>query len=357
MITKCKIAVMKGMVIIMLTNEIKLQNILEKAINGESPNKEQCAYLLTFSEKSIEASLIRAVANEVMRKKSDNSAIILGQIGVDVSECTGGCKFCTFGEGHTKFIPKRLTEEELHEKISGFCDKDDLYGLFLMTMHDYDLNVFLNSVKMAKSIVHPTTKIWSNVGDTDLDTFKEMKKAGVEGVYHVCRIGEGVDTNLKPEDRMKTMQNALDAGLMLYTCCEPVGPEHTPEQLVDNMFIGIELGCTQHAAMRRVAVSGTPLAKYGQISNLRLAQIVAVVALASFTVPSMTYCGVHEPNEQAYISGANMITAETGANPRDNSDDTSKNRGMDMADCRNMLIESGFDYIRRGDESKIPLVL
>lgn len=341
----------------MLTTEIKLQSILEKAINGESLSKGECKYLLTFSEKSLEASLIRATANEVMRKKSDNSAIILGQVGVDVSECTGGCKFCTFGEGHTKFIPKRLTDEELHKKISDFCDRDDLYGLFLMTMHDYDLNVFLNSVKMAKSIIHPSTKIWSNVGDSDLDTFKEMKKAGVEGVYHVCRIGEGVDTNLKPEDRMKTMQNALDAGLRLYTCCEPIGPEHTIDQLVDNMFIGIELGCTQHAAMRRVAVPGAPLARYGQISNLRLAQIVAVVALASFTTPTMTYCGVHEPNEQAYISGANIITAETGANPRDNTDDTSKNRGMDMADCRKMLLEAGFDYIRRGDESKIPLNL
>ena len=123
------------------------------------------------------------------------------------------------------------------------------------------------------------------------------------------------------------------------------------------MFIGIELGCTQHAAMRRVAVPGSPLAKYGQISELRLGQIVAVVALASYTAPNMTHCGVHEPNEIAYVSGANIVTAETGANPRDKTSDTSKNRGMDMDDCRKMLLECGFSYIRRGDESKIPLNL
>ncbi len=339
----------------MLITNNKLMGILEKALHNEAPSKDECKYLLSFEEAGLEAAMIRSVADEVMRKKSDNSAIILGQVGVDVSECKGGCKFCTFGEGHTKFVPKRLTDEELHSKINDFCDEDDLYGLFLMMMHDYDLNVLLNSVAMAKSIIHPTTKIWANVGDSDIDAFKEMKKAGVEGVYHVCRIGEGTDTNLKPEDRIKTMQNALDAGLKLYTCCEPIGPEHTIDIIVDNMFIGIELGCTQHAAMRRVAVPGAPLAKYGQISELRLGQIVAVVALASFTTPSMTYCGVHEPNEIAYISGANIITAETGANPRDNTSDTSKNRGMDMADCRKMLLECGFKYIRRGDESKIPL--
>lgn len=341
----------------MFTKETRLLTILDNAFNGQSPNKEECKYLLGFDEVSIESSLIRTTANEIMRKKTDNSAIILGQVGVDVSQCTGGCKFCTFGEGHTKFAPKCLTDEELYEKISGFNDKQDMYGLFLMTMQDYDLGVFLNSVKVAKSVVSSETQIWSNVGDTSLDTFKEMKKAGIDGAYHVCRIGEGKDTNLKPEDRIKTMQNAVDAGVKLYTCCEPIGPEQTIDEIVDNMFIGIELGCTQHAAMRRVAVPNTPLAKYGQISELRLGQIVSVVALASFNTKTMTYCGVHEPNEIAYISGANIITAEAGANPRDNEKDTSKNRGMDMQDCRTMLLESGFKYIRRGDESKIELTL
>lgn len=341
----------------MLIKDKKLLAVLEKAINGESPNKEECQYLLEFDEVSLEASWIRSAANEIMRKKNDNSAIILGQVGISVSSCAGGCKFCTFGEGHTAFTPFCLTDEEIHQKISSFRDKDDLYGLFLMTMHDYDLQQFLDAVRMAKSIIHPSTKIWSNVGDSDIDAFHEMKKAGVEGVYHVCRIGEGRDTSLKKEDRIKTMENVLDAGLRLYTCCEPIGPEHTPQELVENMFLGIELGCTQHAAMRRVAVPGAPLFKYGQISELRLAQIVAVVALASFTAPAMTYCGVHEPNELAYVSGANIITAEAGANPRDNTADTSKNRGMDMNDCRKMLLECGFSYIRRGDESKIPLNL
>lgn len=339
----------------MFKTETKLLTILENAMNGQSPNREACKYLLTFDEASLEAALIRTAANDIMRKKSDNSAIILGQVGVDVSECKGGCKFCTFGEGHTEFMPKRLTDEELRIKITEFCDRDDLYGLFLMTMHDYDLEMFLNAVKLAKGLIPPTTKIWANVGDSSADAFREMKKAGVEGVYHVCRIGEGRDTNLKPENRIQTMQNALDAGIRLYTCCEPIGPEHTLDEVVENMFIGIELGCTQHAAMRRVAVPGSPLAQHGQISELRLGQFVAVVALASFTAPNMTYCGVHEPNPIAYISGANIITAETGANPRDNTGDTSKNRGMDMRDCRKMLVECGFRYVRRGDESKVAL--
>ncbi|MGI6331887.1 MAG: radical SAM protein [Zhaonellaceae bacterium] len=333
----------------------ELQHILEKAWSGIPLSRQDCKYLLAIDERSYESGLLRSTASSIIRSKNDNSAIILGQIGVDIAPCPGGCKFCTFGDGHTQFVPNRLSEEELHEKIESFCQYDDLYGLYLMTMHEYDLEHLLKIIRHAKSIAPPTTQIWANVGDSALDTFKELRKAGVTGIYHVCRLREGIDTNLKPEDRIQTMHNALEAGLELYTCCEPIGPEHTIDELVDNIYIGIELGITQHAAMRRVAVPGAPLAKYGQISELRLAHIVAVVALCSVTVPTMAYVGVHEPNELSYAAGANIITAESGANPRDCESDTARSRGMDMARCRKMLFECGFTNLRRGDESKIPL--
>ena len=341
----------------MLIKSDRLKGILERAYECKAPTKDEVKYMLEFSETSMEAKIIRAVADDIIRKNSDNSAIILGQIGVDVTKCPGGCIFCTFGDDHTAFEPIRIIDEELKAKVYDFVKEGDLYGLYLMTMHEYELPVLLNTIKAAREVTPEKTQVWVNVGDTDGETFKELKRNGVTGVYHVCRINEGVDTKLKPEDRIKTMDNALEAGLELYTCLEPIGPEHTPEMLVENMYIGIERGIYQHAAMRRVAVPGTPLAKYGQISELRLAQIVAIVGLASFMVPTMAYLGVHEPISLGYTSGANIITAESGCNPRDNSEDTSKGRGMDMDDCRKMMLECGFSYLRRGDESKIPLTL
>lgn len=335
----------------------QLDKILEKAWSHIPLDRQDCKYLLSMDERSYASGILRAAAASIIRSKNDSSAIILGQIGVDVTPCPGGCKFCTFGEDHTKFKDSHLDEKELEKKIVEFCKYDDLYGLYLMTMHEYDLERYLKTIRKAKALAPKTTQIWANVGDSSLEAFQEMKKAGVTGIYHVCRLGEGLDTKLNPDDRIQTMGNALDAGLELYTCCEPIGPEHTIDQLVDNIFIGIEMGITQHAAMRRVAVPGSPLAEYGQISELRLAHIVAVISLCSVTVPTMAYMGVHEPNELSYAAGANIITAESGANPRDCQEDTAKNRGMDMARCRKMLFECGFENIRRGDESKIPLNL
>jgi biotin synthase len=335
----------------------RLCGILDNAYAGISPGREDCAYMLVFDENSLESQIMRAAATDIIRGRNGNSAIILGQIGLEMAPCPGNCGFCSFGKDHTNFKHHRLSDEEFISKLTDFTRDGDLYGLYLMCMHEYDLGFFLDRVRLARKLIKDSTQLLSNVGDSDIDAFREMKKAGVTGVYHVCRIGEGCVTSLSPEQRMKTIQNVLDAGLQLFSCLEPIGPEHTVQQLVDNMFIGIEHGCTQHAAMRREPVPGSPLARYGQISNLRLGQITAVVALATFSMPTMTYMGVHEPTEIGYVSGANVITAETGVNPRDHVAETSANRGMDMAACRRMLFDSGFKYIRRGDESKIPLTL
>lgn len=332
-----------------------VEDILDKARSHIALDRADCRRLLSVDENSFDSFVIRAAAAELVRAKNDSSAILLGQIGVEVGPCPGRCRFCTFGDGHTQFSPHKLSETELRPKIEAFCEYGDLYGLYLMTMHEYDLEHYLHLVSFAKSIVPAATQIWANVGDTELSAFREMKSAGVTGVYHVCRLGEGRDTGLDPERRVQTMKNARKAGLEVYTCCEPIGPEHTAEELTNNIFIGIDVGVYQHAAMRRVAVPGTPLAARGQITELRLAHIVACIALTTLTLPTLAYVGVHEPNELGYTSGANIITAESGANPRDDQAETSASRGFDMARCRRMMYECGFRNLRRGDESKIPL--
>jgi hypothetical protein len=39
----------------------KLQNLLSKTITGSAPTRDDCVYMLSFEEKSIEASAVRAV--------------------------------------------------------------------------------------------------------------------------------------------------------------------------------------------------------------------------------------------------------------------------------------------------------
>jgi biotin synthase len=233
----------------------------------------------------------------------------------------------------------------------------DLYALFLMTMHDFDFDSLLGVIEKVRTCIPSQTQIVVNIGDFNPSQAKQLRTAGVHGAYHVCRLREGTDTSLLPDERKKTFHAIRDAGLDFYYCCEPIGPEHTPEELVEQMFLGIEHGCFQHAAMRRVMVPSLPLSNRGQITELRLAQVVSVIALASLNCKETRNIAVHEPNLIGLTSGANVVYAETGANPRDSVTDTSTNRGLDMASARKMLYEAGFTHLQLGDGSAMPLDL
>jgi biotin synthase len=335
----------------------RLEVILKSALDGRSPSKEECVYLLGLPTESLEASILMATADAVSRRKFGNNAILLGQIGIDTAACPGNCKFCVFGKDHSSMPTSKLSLEEIRQRAHAFADGGDLFALFLMTMHEFDLNRLQEIIRTVRGELPAHTQIVVNVGDFDLSQARQMQEAGVNGAYHVCRLREGTDTALDPVARKRTFRVIKDAGLGFYYCCEPIGPEHPAEELVEQMFLGIEYGCFQHAAMRRVYVPGVPLSRNGQITERRLAQVVAVVALASLGCPETKNIAVHEPNLLGLAAGANVVYAESGANPRDTDANTERNRGLDMADCRKMLYEAGFAHLLRGDGTTVILDL
>lgn len=339
------------------TQNRRLISILEKGLAGERIDRREALFLLGFHEASLEAGLVRTVAQAASRRRFHNEALLMGQIGVSTAPCPGNCRFCAFGKHHTRFPETRLTPEEVAAGARSFAAGGDLHALFLMTMHDFNFEDLLETIAAARRAVPAHTRIVVNIGDFDASQAGELKAAGVSGAYHVRRLREGTDTDLDPEARLSTFRVIREAGLDFYCCCEPIGPEHTGEELVEQMFLAVDFGCFQHAAMRRVYLPGSPLADRGQITELRLAQIVAVIALAALGRTGTQSIAVHEPNLIGLVSGANAVYAETGANPRDMAADTSGHRGRDMAACRTMLYEAGFTALRRGDGTMVPLTL
>jgi biotin synthase len=333
----------------------QLDRILQSALDGRAPSREGCIHLLGLPAESLEAGLLRAVADTVSRRRFGNQAMLLGQIGVETAPCPGSCGFCVFGQDHTSFENRQLTMAEIVSRATAFGRGDDLYAIFLMTMHEFGLDRLLDIVQEVRGCIPSHTQIVVNIGDFTPSQARELRRAGIRGAYHVCRLREGIDTKLSPEERKKTFRAIRDAGLDFYYCCEPIGPEHSADELVEQMCLGIEYGCFQHAAMRRVYVPELPLSHRGQITELRLAQVVAVVTLATLGCRETQNIAVHEPNLLGLSAGANVVYAETGANPRDTAADTSANRGIDMAAARKMLYEAGFTGLRRGDGSLVHL--
>jgi biotin synthase len=316
--------------------------ILEAAQEGVPPTQAQCAALLALPELSLEASAVRSVADALIRSRLGDAGIVLGQIGLEIDACPGRCAFCSFGDGHTAFTPSRMSEAEILQNAAAFTNSGELYALFLMTMHIFDFERLLRIIARLRDDIPPSTQIVVNIGDFQRSQAMELKAAGISGAYHVSRLREGTDTALDPAARKATIRAIRESDLDWYYCCEPIGPEHSPEELAAQLFLGIEYGCFQHAAMRRVFLPASPLASRGQISERRLALVVAVVALASMGCPETRSIAVHEPNLLGLTSGANTIYAEAGANPRDTQKETSGHRGHDIDACKRMFYESGF---------------
>ena len=332
----------------------RVTEILNRALEGRAPTWEECVYLLRFDPASPEATFTRGVANDAARSKTGNTALLFGQVGLELFPCEADCKFCSFGKSHTHFTEKiTLDEETIRRKVHDFTKDGDLYCLWLMTMATFDLDYYLRALRIARETAPPQTLLYTNIGDTDYETFVKIRDAGADGVYHVVRLGEGVYTTIPPERRRQTIENARRAGLKLQDCLEPIGPEHTPEELADHIFKTIEGGFDTAGVMKRTAVPGTCFTE--EISNLRMAQIVAVNALAMLALTPYPWLPVHEADPISLASGANSICAETGVNPRDTEADTSRGRGLDVSACREILWQAGFKYLARGDGSRVEL--
>ncbi len=133
--------------------------------------------------------------------------------------------------------------------------------------------------KSGKNLLPETTMV-ANVGDFTRGQAGRLKNAGFSGVYHAVRLGEGTDTSIPVETRLQTFRNAAEAGLLLGTCLEPVGTEHTISELVQKTIITREANPVYSGAARRIPLPGTAMASHGMVSEARMAHILAVVRLA-----------------------------------------------------------------------------
>lgn len=331
----------------------EIQAIIDKALAGIPLEKGEVVELLSCPETSEEAFAIRNAAAYAMRKHTNNAAALFGQIGFEMHPCAANCGFCSFAQDYTCMSSVKLTDEQIAAATRSFTGSGELHTLYLMMMDDYDIDEFLEKVAVVRANLGGPTRLVSNVGDTSYEGFVRMREAGLDGVYHCWRLGEGVDTPFDPELRKQTLRNAKAAGLDVLDAVEPIGPEHTNEEIAEHILFSIELGSVQSGSMKRIPVPGTPFADKGCITDFRLSHIVAAQALANISAGNFPWLGIHEPSPIGYASGANMISAETGVNPRDTAENTV--RGLDVAACREMMRQCGFTKLALGDGSLVDL--
>lgn len=317
-----------------------IEKAAEKALRGIPLTREEIIKLLEIPLGSSEDKLLRKTAYDVAIKKTNGRGYIWSAVGADYAPCLMNCQFCSFGK-KWNLIKKQVhySKEQIISKVSQFVSKNAKY-VVLRTTEFYSIPKLIEIVKDIRKDVKGDYEIIFNTGELDMTISNLMVESGVNGVYHACRLREGIDTPFDPWDRKNTMNNVYRSGLKLISLVEPIGIEHTNEEIADNFLEIMRYNANISGAMARIPVPGTPLGDREKILDSRLAQIIAVLRLSGGNVVK-DIC-VHPATLEALKSGANIMVVETGAIPRDVNCENDNWHGVDMDKASKLLEDAGY---------------
>lgn len=313
-----------------------IARIIGKALDGGILSKHEIVSLLSVENLSEEAFAIQRAGRLFTSQLCDGEAEIHAHIGLDAAPCPHDCKFCSFAVSNKIFRTQEIIPLEKVIAEAQAMAAAGANALYLVTTGRYGAEQFLETARTVRSALDNDIPLVANIPDFDENYARELVRIGIAGVYHVVRLGEGVCTRCKVENRIKTMKAAKSAGLVLGNCIDPIGPEHTPEELADLIVLARDFDVAFSGAMRRNTVPGTPFEKYGNISYGRLATYAGATALA--TGPDIRGNCTHEPNQLCAQAGANIMWAERGTSPRDTEPET--RRGLSVAQVRELYFDT-----------------
>ncbi len=315
-----------------------IKKIIKKALSGIILNPEEIKLLFKVPLFSYEWAMIQSASRQMCENASNGFAEVHAQVGLDIARCPRNCKFCSFASCNKVFNETiELSVEEVVKRSMEF-ENDGANAIYLMSTARYAFEKFIDISQEVRKSLRPDTILIANVDDFSEKQAFKLKDSGFSGIYHAVRMGEGKDTKIPPEKRIQTFKNARAAGLTIGTCVEPIGKEHSVDELVEKTIITREIKPAFSGAMRRIPIPGTEKEKYGKLSEAKMAHIVAVVRLATgYSIPGNC---THEPNVISISAGANLIWAESGSNPRDTEKDTEGKRGLTVQQCRELFNEA-----------------
>jgi len=329
---------------------LKITDIIKKAVDGGEINDAELRELFMVDYLSEEAFLIAQAGRHMSEVASKGKAEVHAQVGVNSGSCGCDCEFCSFASIHGIFKePQAKTTDEVIEGILEF-EQSGANAVYMLTTAKYDFGDFIKLGTAVKSSLSSDIPLIANIGDFDDIQAAQLKAAGFTGIYHAIRLGEGVHTRINPKMRWRTVEAAHNAGLVIGTCLEPVGPEHSVDELVEKTMFTRKMNPAYSGAGRRVPIAGTAMAEHGLLSFGKMALIVAAVRLA------MGYGVVgnctHEPNGIGAMVGTNIMWAECGSNPRDTEANTV--RGLTVDDTFEFMTEAGWKRLQGASAMYVP---
>ena len=285
----------------------------DRVLSGHVTDRKVLKEFLSLPTDSEECLYLRGAARSVRDELYGNYVSINTAIGLDWAPCKGDCSFCSFGSRWGLVKDSILyTDDEILDIVKGVYSKG--YRSFtLRTTEFYDFDRLLTlGRKIGAMLPKKDFRLGVNTGELTTEQCNELYECGYSSAYHMVRLREGVDTPFDPEVRLRTMHNIHRSKLKLGASIDPLGVEHTDDEILDKMYFIEQFGLSNIGVMRRICVPGTPKGEYPIVSDDRMAQIVAALRMYR---RDKTVSGA-QTSRQVLQSGSCSMTVEIGASPR-----------------------------------------
>lgn len=325
-----------------MNSEIKelIDRVLDEGLRGASQPREVIVKLLELDPESEETDYLKRAATKLAHFSTNDCASISGAIGVDLCACDMNCKFCSFGTEWGLVEEEAIyTKEEIIDLTRAYVEA----GATIVTLRStefYDIKTLTEWLSDIREQVPGSYLINLNVGELSPAMAEAAYQAGATSAYHVIRLREGEDTPFDPKLRERTILAITESPLRYGTCIEPIGIEHTNEELADRILANLAYRPYSMGVMARVNVPGTPFEGVAPVSKERMLQILATVRLSVGT--KVRCCGMHPAVPESLYAGGTSFTVELGANPRDVEFNRNEWRGFTVEEARALIEEAGF---------------
>lgn len=313
-----------------------VESIVDRAIEGESPCRDEMLMLMGIDVESAEAAYVRWGAEVLGRRASGGVGQIYAQIGLDATPCPENCAFCSLAARNNSSKGRAEVPDDEVTHYASVFDEAGVHLISLMATAAYNFEHFLRIVATVRGAIANDMPLMANIGDITFNQAQQLKAAGIQAIYHAHRLGEGTITGIAPERRLATIASAQKAGLALMTAVEPIYQGIPLEDIADRMLevISQKPYCSGVGVL--TAVPGTTMANETPYTRRQAAYFASIMRLAAGTsIPFGTGCG-------------NVVWTDAGANPRgrDLSTDPDFLR-RDVRRLRKELARDGWDVPAR----------
>ncbi len=325
-------------------NAMKVRDAIDsaakKCLASEVLTRDEMVRLLDIPVGGAEDDYLRETARRAAHQLTGSRGYIWCAVGMDFVPCTMNCSFCSFGEKwHVIKENRCVTEAEIFESVRRYAAGGAAY-IILRTTEFYSIDKLLEYVPRIRREVPGGYALMLNTGEMTREIAEKVAAGGIYGAYHALRLREGRDTPFDVQTRIDTMRSISASPLKLISLTEPIGPEHSSEEIADCFLNAVDCGAVMGGAMARFPVPGTPFAGTRRLSDGEMAHIVAVLRLSGGS--AIRDICVHPASDLAMRSGANVLVVECGAIPRDAVYAESDWAQTDMALARRRLTEAGY---------------